>query len=639
MLSTEELLWNLQERDGYKQQTETLRNKVSELSRSLADREDTASRSTAQAAQLHLCAQTLERELACSRERIAELEASLAAAERNLAATCAELSASRERAAADLEEAETRAAMLSVELADARKGAEAQAKARQKHAEELQDALSSLQATLLAKQKAHQELQEAVKRERGSWQHERVQLVSDRDGFKGQVATLRDKVSQLSQQLAVGAEDGQSKGQRVTELEQELGALRKGMAELSGRSRRELDASQQEQEQAASRAGALKDQVALLQETAKQLTQQAADAADAARTKGQLVLELEGRTATLQAALDELKHEKESWQQEQAQLMLDRGSLEAEVSALRSEVSQLTQQLVCSSEDDKAKAQLLSDLQSRTLAQEAALADAQGALKREEVVWKHERAQLVSDRDGFKGQVTTLRDKVSQLAQQLVSSSDDGSAKAKLLSDLESRTSALEAALADAQGAAKREKAAWLQERAQLTSDRDGFKGQVNTLRDKVSQLAQQLAYSSGDAKSSRITELEAALAAAKASNGSQVHNSSGSSRASCIAEAEAALTQTKKKEVELLEKLDAAESELKAKASDHKSKVASLASQRDAALSQVQALREQVAELSQSLALARTVRFPTAACSSRGGHGKTIFRFMSMFVANSTRK
>jgi chromosome segregation ATPase len=358
----------LQERDGYKKQMETLRNKISELARNLADRDDAACGTANDARQMQASLQVLEQELSRSQELSAELKSSLAAAERDLVDVRAELLASREDVSAalsTLSEEQGRVAEVSIEIAGCRKEAaeaaaqvtdlSAKLECTRRHAEEVQETLTALEAAFMAEQHAHKELQETVKHERGTWRHERAQLVSDRDGFKGQVATLRDKVSQLAQQLAVGAEDRQSKEQRVCEL-RELETLRKEVMEPSEMCRRELDESTQEQDQAADRNVALTDQVALLQATARQLTQRASDATEVARTKAQLV----------------------------------------------------------------------SELETRSLALETALADAQGALKREHAVWRHERTQLASERDGFKGQVDTLRDKISQLAQQLACGSGKG---------------------------------------------------------------------------------------------------------------------------------------------------------------------------------------------------------------------
>jgi phage tail sheath gpL-like len=76
-------------------------------------------------------------------------------------------------------------------------------------------------------------------------------------------------------------------------------------------------------------------------------------------------------------------------------------------------------------------------------------------------------------------------------------------------------------------------------------------------------------------------------------------------------------MQEAKRKDAEHHTEMGAAQAELKAKESERKRECAILVSQRDGALSQVQALREQVTELSRSLALAKDSHCSSAVCSS----------------------
>jgi chromosome segregation ATPase len=120
----------IQERDGYKAQVESLRDKISELSRNLAEGTDTNEKHVLHAAELQAQITALQAQLVAKEELVAELEARLTAAKQDLDAC---------------------------------------------H-EELED------------------LKQDIKRQLQTWKIERAQMTSDRDGYKGQVGTLRDKV-------------------------------------------------------------------------------------------------------------------------------------------------------------------------------------------------------------------------------------------------------------------------------------------------------------------------------------------------------------------------------------------------------------------------------------------------------------
>jgi chromosome segregation ATPase len=107
---------------------------------------------------------------------------------------------------------------------------------------------------------------------------------------------------------------------------------------------------------------------------------------------------------------------------------------------------------------------------------------------------------VLQERDGFREQVESLRDKVSELSRELAECQEKEQQQGGRLEALEATIQNVRESLIATEGELEREREAreaqqkelkkarssWKTERAQLVSDRDGYKGQVEALRDKV---------------------------------------------------------------------------------------------------------------------------------------------------------
>jgi chromosome segregation ATPase len=142
-----------------------------------------------------------------------------------------------------------------------------------------------------------------------------------------------------------------------------------------------------------------------------------------------------------------------------------------------------------------------SQLDNTIIETRAALEAERAEQRTENKAWKGERAQLVSDRDGYAAQVATLRDKVSELSRQCADGADGAEAREARLAALEGIVRDGEAALEQERAGHRelqvevlRERAAMKGERAQWAEQRSGLEAELETMRAKVRNLLPQCA-------------------------------------------------------------------------------------------------------------------------------------------------
>jgi chromosome segregation ATPase len=258
-------------------------------------------------------------------------------------------------------------------------------------------------------------------------------MFQERDGFKSQLELLRDKISSLSRQLADGEDRRMNKDQRVNEMALQVEDLRSQLATLQHK----LSAAQSQIVAEEAALAAARSDYAQLQcdHTAKKVAWNA--------MHGQLVSDCDGFKCQVHALQDKVaemsrlcaNREESIVAKEALALQLQQecrdlqGQLEAcegrATTALHSLQACERKVLACEGNLQECKS-ALEERENKLGRAVEELARAQGKSKRETAVWKGERAQLVSDRDGYKGQMDTLRDKVAELANQLAIALESG---------------------------------------------------------------------------------------------------------------------------------------------------------------------------------------------------------------------
>lgn len=137
----------------------------------------------------------------------------------------------------------------------------------------------------------------------------------------------------------------------------------------------------------------------------------------------------------------------------------------------------------------KASIQQLSDdkaeLSAKVAAGEKAQAEASQQLQELEAAMEKQKL----DADAALADMTSQRDaKVSELESAKQAAEAAGEEHASKEAELKGQVQSVTDELEDLQSSTKRQTVAWKFQKAHLTSDRDGYKGQVEALRDKVSR-------------------------------------------------------------------------------------------------------------------------------------------------------
>jgi chromosome segregation ATPase len=396
----------------------------------------------------------------------------------------------------------------------------------QNEAAALAAALDSAKDDIAAQQRTHEEvsaqladLQKTMDKARKTWKAERAVLICERDGAVSQVSTLRDKVSSLSHELA----DAQGSQGHVTEPDStEDVAIQREMAQL----RTEVEHSQTALHTHMKMVAELQQELLALQLASTQ-SQELSTSLQAAQdahhvleercdslvteldSANKALMEASGLLVSRNAALEKIEQEASDLLQSVAATL--RQACPQHFQEGVAAKLELVQQLVTEAQNawDEAEQQ---HRRAKSLGAQNDASHVSHA--RAEVERLQDELQLVTARNDqlaaaertAQSELAAMRVQLQETAASLKGQQECGACKLwqqqleraggeiqQLQSELEAAAAASESKLQDLERDFATERKHWKVERASLKNERNGFAGQVDTLRDKIAELSRKL--------------------------------------------------------------------------------------------------------------------------------------------------